>query len=68
MLAYIETKFLHLRQSAALEEIASMGGGYAGWGGWDKGKVLYTVMVERSPWVDRTDKALYPGQPDQSRA
>jgi hypothetical protein len=43
----IETKFLHLRQPVALGDLID------GWrvcwlGGWDKGKVFYMVMVERS--------------------
>jgi hypothetical protein len=47
----IETKFLHLRQPVAL------GHRIDGWrvcwlGGWDKGKVLYTVMVERKRILD----------------
>jgi hypothetical protein len=42
----IETKFLHLRQPVALED--RIDGWRVCWlGGWDKGKVLYIVMVER---------------------
>jgi hypothetical protein len=42
----IETRFLHLRQPATLGDLID------GWrvcwlGGWDKGRVLYMVMVER---------------------
>jgi hypothetical protein len=42
----IETKFLHLRQPAALGD--RIDAWRVCWlGGWGKGKVLYTVMVER---------------------
>jgi len=42
----IETKFLHLRQPAALGD--RIDGWRVCWlGGWDKSKVLYMVMVER---------------------
>ena len=42
----IETKFLHLRQPAALGD--RIDGWRVCWlGGWDKGKVFYMVMVER---------------------
>jgi hypothetical protein len=41
----IETKFLHLRQPPALGD--HIDGWRVCWlGGWDKGKVLFTVMVE----------------------
>jgi len=47
----IETKFLHLRQPAALGD--HIDDWRVCWmGGWDKGKVLYTVMVERKRILD----------------
>ena len=47
----IETKFLHLRQPVALGD--RIDGWRVCWlGGWDKGKVLYTVMVERKRILD----------------
>ena len=47
----IETKFLHLRQPAALGDRID-GWRVCGLGGWDKGKVLFTVMVERKRILD----------------
>ena len=42
----IETKFLHLRQPAALGD--RIDGWRVCWlGGWNKGKVFYMVMLER---------------------
>jgi hypothetical protein len=42
----IETRFLHLRQPAALGD--RIEGGRVCWlGGWDKGQVFFVVMVER---------------------
>ena len=42
----IETRFLRLRQPAALGD--RIEGGRVSWlGGWDKGKVFFVVMVER---------------------
>ena len=43
----IQTKFLRLRSPVCLE-IGLKVGACAGWGGWDKGRIFFVVMVERT--------------------